>query len=104
MLQLSNVNYNTTPECLIVNYDLLANKGAFQQQVIFCKRVSFDPFKEIIYIPHYNKETNPYLWWSMSELTFIHNEVKQEIIYIMKNSLINIDVKHALGILCQYND
>ena len=98
MLQLSDVNYDTTPDCFIVNFD------AFQKNVALCKKVSFNPIKDVIYIPNYNKEYIPHLWWSMSELTFIHNEVKQEVIFIMKNSLINIDVKCALGILCKYND
>ena len=107
MLQLSDANYDITPECF---WDVLTNKVAFQNQVVFpehivfCKKVSFDPFKEIIYIPKYNKEYIPHLWWSMSELKYIHQEVKQEIFYIMQNSLINIDMKCALGILCQYND
>ena len=100
MLQLSDINYDTSPERFIIN----CNEVAFQKHVIFCKKVSFDPFKDIIYIPSYNKERNPYLWWSMSELTYIHEQVKQEIIIIMNNSLINIDVKCALDILCKYND
>ena len=100
MLQLSDINYDTSPECFIIN----CNEVAFQKHVIFCKKVSFDPFKDIIYIPKYNKEYIPHLWWSMSELTYIHEQVKQEIIIIMNNSLINIDVKCALDILCKYND
>jgi hypothetical protein len=100
MLQLSDVNYDTTPECFLVS----PNTVAFQKHVAFYKRVSFDTFKDIIYIPNYNKKTNPHLWWSMSELTYIHEQVKQEIILIMKNSLINIDVRCALDILCKYND
>jgi hypothetical protein len=89
---------------------MLTNQVAFQKHISspvhvkFCKKVSFDPFKEIIYFPKYNKEYIPHLWWSMSELKYIHKEVKQEIFYIMQNSLINIDMKGALGILCQYND
>ena len=100
MLQLNDA----TPECFIVNYEVLPNTVAFQKHVTFYKKVSFDPFKDIIYIPKYNKEYIPHLWWSMSELTYIHEQVKQEIIIIMNNSLININVKCALGILCQYND
>lgn len=107
MLQLSDTNYEITPVCF---FDVLTNKVAFQKQsvfpehVVFCKKVSFNPFKEIIYIPKYNTEYVPHLWWSMSELKYIHKEVKQEIILIMKNSLIDIDMKCALGILCQYNE
>ena len=104
MLQLSDVNYDTITENVIVNYDVLANKDAFQKHVVYYKKVSFNPFKDVIFIPNYNKETNPYLWWSMSELTYIHEQVKQDIIHIINNSLINIDVKCALGILCKYND
>jgi hypothetical protein len=105
MLQLSDANYDTTTtRCFRVNFDVLTNKDAFQKNVIFCKKVSFDPFKDIIYIPKYNKEYVPHLWWSMSELTYIHEQVKQEIIIIMNNSLINIDMKCALNILCKYND
>lgn len=108
MLQLSetnyNTNYNTNSECFIVNFDVLLKKDAFQKNVTFCKKVSFDTFKDIIYIPTYNKETMSHLWWSMSELKYIHNEVKQEIIYIINNSLINIDVKCAFDILCKYHD
>jgi hypothetical protein len=107
MLQLSDANYDITPECI---FDVLTNtvafrkQSAFRERVVFCKKVSFDPFKEIIYIPKYNKEYIPHLWWSMSELKYIHKEVKQEIFNIMQNSLINIDMKGALGILCKYND
>lgn len=104
MLQLSDVNYDTTPECFMANFEVLSNKVAFRKHVVFCKRVSFDPFKDIIYIPKYNKEYIPHLWWSMNELSYIHEQVKQEIIIIMNNSLINIDVKCALNILCKYND
>lgn len=110
MLQLSDIKYDVTPECFILNLDVLPKKVAFQNQVVFpkhivlCKKVSFNPIKDVIYIPTYNIEYMPHLWWSMSELTYIHEEVKQEIILIMKNSLINIDVKGALGILCEYND
>jgi hypothetical protein len=109
MLQLSDIDYDitscdTTPECFIINLDVLTSTVAFQKQVELCKKVSFNPFKEIIYIPKYNKEYIPHLWWSISELKYIHKEVKQEIFNIMQNSLINIDVKGALGILCEYND
>ena len=104
MLQLSELNYDTPPECFIINYDVLSNKIAFQKHVELCKRVSFDPFKDIIYIPNYNTESMPHLWWSLSELTFIHEQVKQEIIIIMNNSLTNINVKCAMDILCKYND
>ena len=108
MLQLGDVNYDitpydTTPECFIVNFDNVSTRVAFQKHAID-KRVSFDTFKEIIYIPKYNKEYIPHLWWSMSELKYIHKEVKQEILIIMQNSLINIDMKCAFGILCKYND
>jgi hypothetical protein len=117
MLQLSDINYDTTlydttPECFIVNFEVLADevlpkKVAFQKHIAFPalgKKVSFNPFKDIIYIPTYNKEYIPHLWWSMSELTYIHEQVKQEIFIIINNSLINIDVKCALGILCAYNE
>jgi hypothetical protein len=107
MLQLSDVNYDITPECF---WDVLTNQAAFQNHISFpvhvkfCKKVSFDPFKEIIYIPKYNKEYIPHLWWSMRELKYIQQKVKQEISYIMQNSLIDIDMKCALSILCEYND
>jgi hypothetical protein len=114
MLQLSDIDYDTTscdttPECFILNLEVLpgevlSKKVAFQKRGIFFKKVSFNPIKDVIYIPTYNKEYIPHLWWSMSELNYIHEQVKQEIILIMKSSLINIDVKGALGILCKYND
>jgi len=114
MLQLSDINYDTTscdttPKCFILNLEVLPGevlpkKIAFQNRGIFCKKVSFNPIKDVIYIPTYNIEYMPHLWWSMSELTYIHEEVKQEILLIMKNSLINIDVKGAIGILCKCND
>lgn len=107
MLQLSDVNYDITPECFwyaLTNTVAFQKRSVFPENAVFCKKVSFDPFKDIIYIPKYSTEHVPHLWWSMSELKYIHNEVKQEIIIIMKNSLINIDMKGALGILCKYNE
>lgn len=88
------------PSCFIVNYTLLHNERNLKR-VIFCKRVSFDTFNDIIYIPKYNTASIPYLWWSMSELEYIHQEVKKELRDIMKASLITIDIKCALRILCQ---
>ena len=105
MLQLSESNYGIIATELvrpIVNYTLPIE--FIPKQIILCKRVSFDPFKDIIYIPNYNTESMPHLWWSLSELTFIHEQVKQEIIIIMNNSLTNINVKCAMDILCKYND
>jgi len=105
MLQLSESNYGIIATELvrpIVNYTLPIE--FIPKQIILCKRVSFDPFKDIIYIPKYNKEYVPHLWWSMSELTYIHAEVKQELLVIMKNSLITMDIKCALGILCKCNE
>ena len=88
------------PSCFIVNYALLPTETNLKR-VIFCKRVSFDTFNDIIYIPKYNTESKPYLWWSMSELEYIHKEVKKELRIIMKTSLITMDIKCALRILCQ---
>ena len=106
MLQLSgDSNYEiitpefVRPNCFIINYTISAEPNL--KRVIFCKRVSFDTFTDIIYIPKYNKESIPYLWWSMSELEYIHKEVKKELRYIMNHSLITIDIKCALRILCQ---
>ena len=87
------------PSCFIVNYPL-PNKRALKH-IIFCKKVSFDTFNDIIYIPKYNTESIPYLWWSMSELEYIHQEVKKELRDIMTTSLITMDIKCALRILCQ---
>lgn len=108
MLQLSGGDSNyviiaselVRPSCFIVNYPLLPNDHNFKR-IIFCKKVSFDTFNDIIYIPKYNTESKPYLWWSMRELEYIRQEVKKELRYIMKTSLITIDIKCALRILCQ---
>jgi len=107
MLQLSgDSNYAiisselVRPSCFIVNYTLLPTETNLKR-VIFCKRVSFDTFNDIIYIPKYNTESIPYLWWSMSELEYIHQEVKKELRDIMTTSLITMDIKCALRILCQ---
>jgi hypothetical protein len=65
MLQLSESNYAiitselVRPSCFIINYQLLPNEQNLKR-VIFCKRVSFDTFNDIIYIPKYNTELNPY--------------------------------------------
>ena len=88
------------PSCFIVNYTMLPNEDKLNR-VIFCKKVSFDTFNDIIYIPKYKTKSIPYLWWSMSELAYIHQEVMKELHYIMKTSLITIDIKCALRILCQ---
>ena len=88
------------PSCFIIKYMPQHNEHNFKR-VIFCKKVSFDTFNDIIYIPKYNTESKPYLWWSMSELEYIHTEVKKELRYIMKTSLITMDIKCALRILCQ---
>jgi hypothetical protein len=107
MLQLSgDTNYAiissefVRPSCFIVNYPLLHNEHKINR-VIFCKRVSFDTFNDIIYIPKYNRDSKPYLWWSMSELEYIHKEVNKELRSIMNTSLITMDIKCALRILCQ---
>jgi hypothetical protein len=108
MLQLScDSNYGiitselvVAPSCFIVNCPLLTNEHNLKR-VIFCKKVSFDTFNDIIYIPKYNTASKPYLWWSMRELEYIRQEVKKELRYIMKTSLITMDIKCALRILCQ---
>jgi len=107
MLQLnSNANYTiiatdlVLPSCFIINYSLLPDEHNLKR-VVFCKKVSFDTFNDIIYIPKYNKESKPYLWWSMSELENINKELHKELRYIMKTSSITIDSKCALRLLCQ---
>ena len=68
------------------------------------KNVSFNLFKDIIYIKSHNPEDNDRLWWSKTELTCIRYEVHQDIIYIMNHSLVkNIDVRGAFNILYKLN-
>ena len=75
-----------------------------KKRIVFRKTVSFDTFKDIIYIPPYNKKHMSHLWWSMRELNQIQFQAKQEVIYIMKTSMTNEGVKGALRTLCESNE
>jgi hypothetical protein len=65
------------------------------------KKVTFDIYREIIYIPNfkYHKFAR-LLWWSKEEISTMVINCKQDLIKI-KQTLPHIDTKLAIQILCE---